>query len=409
MTPGSNPHALPPVYIDANPLSDRHLTGIGRYTARLALALQPIRPVRFFMGERVIEPPTGLSWEQDQDLGAWARRLMTGTKAPIGQPPAGSVGIWPLLRPIERRFDHEVSIIHDLTPLLLPHTHKEGTRAHFQGLCARAIPSSDLAIAVSESTRADAEWLTAIDPARIVVAPSGPSLCVAQHAHPGPVRRLPHVGLVVSTLEPRKNPEFFCDWFHTSAALPDDAELWWVGSIGWITSKRDLRAFEQRPGSNRRIRFLGVVDDAQLCKLYRTASYSAYPSLYEGFGFPVLDSLRHQTPVLAAMNSSIREFESPGLGFFDPMDRATLDAAYLKLEAEAIGWPIPQAPLDAAYSWSNVARTILDRRWGDDRLAAVDPTRPLAQLEGSDRLATPKPAGADLLIDPTRGTEPRTV
>ena len=349
----------PPVYLDANPLSDRHLTGIGRYAARLALALRPHREVRFFVGDRLVHPPARLSWDQDQDLGAWARRLWKGSSGLLGEPPAGSIGVWPLLRPVERRFDHEVSIIHDLTPLLLPHTHKPGTRSHFQGLCARAIPSSDVAVAVSESTRADAEWLTAIDPSRIVVAPSGPSLCVARHAAPRPVARQNHVGLVVSTLEPRKNPEFFCDWFHTSTALPRDAELWWVGSIGWITSRRGLRALEQRPGSQRRIRFLGVVSDAQLCKLYRTAAYSAYPSLYEGFGFPVLDSLRHHTPVLAAQNSSIREFDSPGLFFFDPTNAASLDTAYERLEAEAIGWPIPQAPLAAAYSWDNVARTLL--------------------------------------------------
>ncbi len=349
-----------PVYIDANPLSDRHLTGIGRYAARLALAMGSLREVRFFVGDRVIEPPSDLGWEQDQDLGAWARRLWRGGKAPIGRPPSGSIGIWPLLRPVERRFDHEVSILHDLTPLLLPQTHKAGTRSHFQGMCAKAIAGSDVALAVSDSTKADAEWLVNIDPARIVVAHSGPSLCVARHIHQGPVQRQPNVGLVVSTLEPRKNPEFFCDWFHTSSALPNDAELWWVGSIGWITSKRDLRAFERRPGSRRRIKFLGVVDDARLCRLYRTAAYSAYPSLYEGFGFPVLDSLRHHTPVLAAQNSSIREFDSPGLFFFDPLDKPSLDQAYQRCRAEAIGRAIPQAPLEENYSWRNVARTILN-------------------------------------------------
>ena len=360
MPPAAGIEPGAPVYLDANPLSDRHLTGIGRYAARLALAMRSIREVRFFVGDRVIEPPTDLSWDQDQDLGAWARRLWGGRKSPIGPPPRGSVGIWPLLRPVERRFDHEVSILHDLTPLLLPHTHQAGTRSHFRGLCAEAIASTDVGVAVSESTRADAEWLVNLDPTRLVVAPSGPSLCVDRHLSPRPSERRTDVGLVVSTLEPRKNPEFFCDWFHTSNALPSDAELWWVGSIGWITSRRDLRAFEGRAGSRRRIRFLGVVSDAQLCRLYQTATYSAYPSLYEGFGFPVLDSLRHNTPVLAAQNSSIREFASPGLFFFDPLDKATLDEAYEKCQGEAMGWPVPRAALDRNYSWHNVARTILD-------------------------------------------------
>jgi glycosyltransferase involved in cell wall biosynthesis len=349
----------PPVYIDGYPLSDPHLTGIGRYAARLALAMASLRAVRFFMGDRVVTPPVDLDWSQDQDLASWARTLMRGEKSPLGRPPAGSIGVYPLLRPVERAFDREVSIIHDMTPLILPQTHKEVTRSHFKGFSSLTIESSDVALAVSHSTAADASWLTAIDPSRIVTAHSGPSLCVGRHAHGRAVERRPEVGLIVSTLEPRKNPEFLFNWFHASEALPAKAELWWVGSIGWLTSKRDLKQFERRAGSSRRIRFLGVVSDSALCKLYRTAGWSIYPSLYEGFGFPVLDALRHGTPVLSSMNSSIREFESPGLHLFDPCDARTVDEAWRALQDEG-SVAIPREPLDRLYSWDNVARVLLD-------------------------------------------------
>src|SRR3954464_1041877 len=99
------PAQVPPVYFDAYPLSDPHLTGIGRYTARLALAMAAFRPVRFFLKDRVVTPPGGLDWSQDQDLAAWARSLMRGEKSALGSPPAGSIGVYPLLRPIERAFD----------------------------------------------------------------------------------------------------------------------------------------------------------------------------------------------------------------------------------------------------------------------------------------------------------------
>jgi glycosyltransferase involved in cell wall biosynthesis len=349
----------PPVYFDANPLSDLHLTGIGRYEARLALAMAARRPVRFFKQDQLIEPPADLSWSQDQDLGEWARTLMTGEKVHFGTPPSGSIGIWPLLRPIERTFDREVTILHDLTPLILPHTHKEVTRSHFQGLCAKAITSSDIALAVSHSTASDASWLAEIDPSRIVVAHSGPSLCVGKHADPEPVTRQPDVGLIVSTLEPRKNGQFLFEWFYSSPALPPDAELWWVGPDGWLNSKEKLEQYERQAGSDRRVRFLGVVSDAELCKLYRTVGWSIYPSLYEGFGFPVLDSLRHGTPVLTSYNSSIREFDSKGLYFFDPYDASTVDDAWKRWKAEA-PVEISREPLERQYSWDNVARTILE-------------------------------------------------
>jgi len=111
--------------------------------------------------------------------------------------------------------------------------------------------------------------------------------------------------------------------------------------------------------SGKRIRFLGVVSDSDLCKLYQTAGWSIYPSLYEGFGFPVLDALRHGTPVLASCNSSIREFESAGLHLFDPCDASTVDDAWRSLQAEG-PIAIPREPLDRLYSWENVARTLLE-------------------------------------------------
>ena len=79
--PGFEPG--PPVYFDANPLSDRHLTGIGRYAARLALAMAARRPVRFFSQDKIVEPPADLDWSQDQDLGDWARRQMSGREGSL--------------------------------------------------------------------------------------------------------------------------------------------------------------------------------------------------------------------------------------------------------------------------------------------------------------------------------------
>ena len=364
------------VFVDAGPFSYSRLTGLSRYTAQLTLAMGAQVPIRFFCDGHELHPPARLSWSQDQDLARWSRRVWRSRRTPLGSIPADAIGLYCTLRPLERIFPFEVSVLHDFSPCTVPATHLEQTRRMFGGFFARALQRSDLAIAVSESTKADAAWLSPMDPDRIVVAPSGPSLCVGQHGHARPVERRSNVGLVVSTLEPRKNARFLFDWFLHSEAVSDESELWWVGPMGWLSSRRELKKLQQ-PGGRRRIRFLGVVSDAQLCKLYRTAAYSAYPSLYEGFGFPVLDSLRHHTPVLAAQNSSIREFDSPGLFFFDPTNAATLDTAYERLEAEAIGRDVPQAPLDAAYSWSNVARTLLGehQRWLDRGVDKLESTK----------------------------------
>ena len=184
----------------------------------------------------------------------------------------------------------------------------------------------------------------------------GPSLCVEGHLDKTVVKRLPHVGLVVSTLEPRKNAYFLLDWFRETETLEEGAELWWVGPLGWLTSRRKLRRYQGLKG--RKIRFLGVVSDAALCRLYRQAGWSAYPSLYEGFGFPVLDALRHGIPVVASYHSALREFEHPGVHFFDPYDRSTLDRAFrsLRLAQEPL---ITLSALESIYNWNNVANAIL--------------------------------------------------
>ena len=346
------------VFVDAGPFSYDRLTGLSRYTARLTLALASRVPIRFFCESEGMEllAPSDLDWSRDQDLARWSRRIWRSPRTPLTAAPANAIGLYCTLRPLNHHFPFEVSVLHDFSPYTVPHTHLDSTRAMFGGFFSRALPVSDIAIAVSHSTKADAAWLSPMDPDRVIVAHSGPSLCVGEHGHARKVRRRPNVGMVVSTLEPRKNAQFLFDWFLNSKALPDDSQLLWVGPMGWLTSRKEMKAFRK---AGRRIRFAGVVSDAKLCQLYQTAGWSIYPSLYEGFGFPVLDSLRHGTPVLASANSSIREFESPGLHLFDPCDASTVDDAWRALKAEG-PVEIPRGPLDRLYSWDNVAATLLE-------------------------------------------------
>ena len=106
------------------------------------------------------------------------------------------------------------------------------------------------------------------------------------------------------------------------------------------------------------MRFLGMVPDRTLCELYRQATFSIYPSLYEGFGFPVLDALRHQTPVVCSFNSSLQEFAGPGVYYFDACDPRSLDAACREL-LDTPPAPVRRADLARRFSWDALADTIL--------------------------------------------------
>jgi glycosyltransferase involved in cell wall biosynthesis len=184
-------------------------------------------------------------------------------------------------------------------------------------------------------------------------------MCVHRHASNKSVERRQDKFLVVSALEPRKNPELLIEWFQRTSQLDGNAELWWVGPKAWWTSQRFLRRYSARRGNGTRtVKLLGMVSEAELCDLYRQAEAVIYPSSYEGFGFPVLDSLMHATPVLASFNSSLTEFEMPGVYYFDPFDPASLDDALTNLRSSP-RICINRDRLREQFSWDQLATTVI--------------------------------------------------
>jgi len=354
---------LAPLYVDAAPLLSPPLTGIGRLTARLVEALSRQRPVRLFTrlgrgdpfagSEIAIDAPLP---DADGDVAAWTAALLRRPRRPCDPAAARHACAYTFTRPPARHFAREVSLLYDFTPLLLPWSHEEATRRLFGGVIASTLRLSDKVVAISHATKHDAGWLSDVRPDDVVVAYPGPSLCAGRHVGgEGPATVPPYL-LVVATREPRKNVAFVHDWFLRSALIEPDTELWWVGPRGWLWQVPDTAPGRGRD-RRRRLRFLGGVSDAQLCALYRRAACVLYPSLYEGFGFPVLDALRHGTPVLASFHSALQEFAHPALFHFDACDPATLDDAYAALGA-ARPLAVDGAELDTAHSWTRFAATV---------------------------------------------------
>jgi glycosyltransferase involved in cell wall biosynthesis len=372
---GHGVDAVEPLYVEVSTLLAPRLTGIGRFVARLVEALARQRPLRLVntIEDRLAREmdlsaalPAGLEVAvtpaelppADGDVGRWARRLLGRPRwrhnAELARRCSGLFTVW---RPAARHFRHESCIFYDFTPLLLPWAHAKETLASFGQFFGKTAGLCDKAVAISQSTRADAAWLAAIPEQDVVVGYPGPSLCVRRHASEVPAARRENVILVVSTLEPRKNGRFLLNWFLNTRVVPPGTELWWAGPPGWL-SRVETRSPRRGPG-NRRVRFLGMVPDGRLCELYRQAALTIYPSLYEGFGFPVLDSLRHGTPVLCSCNSSLQEFAGPGVFYFDPADPATLDEAYQELR-QAGPAAVDRPELASRFSWDRLAETVLE-------------------------------------------------
>jgi glycosyltransferase involved in cell wall biosynthesis len=149
--------------------------------------------------------------------------------------------------------------------------------------------------------------------------------------------------LAVGTLEPRKNLRRIA-----AAARSVGVELRVVGARGW--------GGVNTPG------WLGEVSDEELAALYRGARSLAFPSLYEGFGIPVLEAMASGTPVVTARGGATEEVAAGAAVLVDPLDVASIAAGLEEAAArrdELRGLGLERA---RAYTWDGVGDAV-ERVW----------------------------------------------
>ncbi|HKG91391.1 MAG TPA: glycosyltransferase family 1 protein [Gemmatimonadaceae bacterium] len=208
-----------------------------------------------------------------------------------------------------------VASVLDLTTRLFPRYHTVGTRLRGMRKLRWAQRHADRMITISEATKRDLVQMCGADPERIDVTP----LARGWTAVPAPdelrglagalrerlgIRDAPLV-LTVGTLEPRKNHARLVHAFEGMGERFAGAHLVLAGQRGWKTGGLDevLAASPARE----RIHVLGRVSPDELSALYSTATVFAYPSLYEGFGLPLLEAMAAGAPVITSNVSSLPE------------------------------------------------------------------------------------------------------
>ncbi len=126
--------------------------------------------------------------------------------------------------------------------------------------------------------------------------------------------------LSVGTLQPRKN---FSRLIEAMAHISDpDIELLIVGKKGWLYD--EILGAPKKFGVENRVRFLDFVPDEALPSLYTHAKCFVLPSLYEGFGLPVLEAMAHGTPVVVSSGSSLPEIAGDAGIYVDPSDVSSI-------------------------------------------------------------------------------------
>lgn len=231
-----------------------------------------------------------------------------------------------------------VATVHDLIYRIHPEAHFGVISMGMRVLVPLSVKRATRVIAVSQSTGDDLRNLMHVDPARIDVVPNGvgtpPEIAPLAEAE---LRARHGLGerpfvLCTSAKRPHKNLMRLLD---ALASIPADRRPAAV-LTGYPTEHEvELVMRAGALGIADDVRILGWVDQAELEGLYAAATCLVFPSLYEGFGLPVLEAMARGVPVACSDRSSLPEVAGDAALLFDPEDPAAIAAAIERLVSDA--------------------------------------------------------------------------
>ena len=267
------------------------------------------------------------------------------------------------LAPIATQVPYVVSI-HDMSLTILPGSHTLKKRLLTSALVPTVARRARLVLTPSESSRRDVIALLGIDSGRVRVVPYAPACATkpvqdAQHLARAYKVRPPYF-LYVGTLEPRKNLLRSLRAFSAVSSSFPDHRFVIVGQKGWKYAAILREA--SRGILEGRVLVLGYVPETDLPALYTHATAFVYPSLYEGFGLPVLEAMACGTPVLTSDTSSLAEVASDAALLVDPEDEAAIAEGLRRLAAEErLRRELARRGMAraATFSWERTARETL--------------------------------------------------
>ena len=257
-----------------------------------------------------------------------------------------------------------VLTVHDLIALRRPELFSRTIALQLRLAARIHLRRADRILTGSQHTRSELVELGGIDPGRVVVTPYGVEGRFRPVGRDGSwlaerfgVRS--RYVLCVGTLEPRKNLVGALRAFGRLAGSVDDCVLVVAGGRGWRNEAFE-RELARQPG---RVVLTGFVSDEELVRLYSGAELFLFPSLSEGFGFPVLEAMACGAPVVSSDRTSLPELvEGAGL-LADPEDEAALAGACERVLGEpALAAELRERGFEraAAYSWEACAEATMN-------------------------------------------------
>ncbi len=222
-----------------------------------------------------------------------------------------------------------VVTVHDLAWTSHPGILQTTRRIYYDLLVPRTLARADAIVTNSESTAEEVRGFAPRCAHRVSVTPFGtPSWVWEQardEAQDAGESGIPYF-LFVGTLEPRKNLErllaamegFWADCEAAGRDADTVPRLWLAGAKGWNDNR--LQAMIERLQARGRVETLSYCPPERLWALYRGSRGLVFPSLQEGFGFPILEAMAAGCPVLTSGRGAMREVAGPHAVFVDPED-----------------------------------------------------------------------------------------
>lgn len=360
-------------------------SGIGRYTTALYRALSELEDLTLvpFCNGRSTSP--SLHPADEVVNPRWPARLLNASWQRFDWPPieryTGPLDVFhtsdwshPPLQQAAR-----VTTVHDLGPVLHPEWYDPEVARHHNRHNRMTASRADRIIAISDYTRRTFVERYPEAEERVVVVPHGVDPLFAPASEPAISRALqrhavarPFV-LYVGTRERRKNLGGLVDVFVRVADQLSDIQLVVVGARPWVEGKfvhgsnawsgRDIEEKIDQAGLGSRVSILGAVPLADLIALYSGAEAFVFPTLFEGFGLPVLEAMACGCPVVAATNTALPEVVGPAGLLASPGDLDAFAGAVCAAveDSEVRSDLVARGQARAAeFTWSRTARMTAD-------------------------------------------------
>ena len=359
-TPSRNPLLREIAFFDEKRAIKRSLTDILNCIADPVRYYLPVRPHAVELSGAVVTRQFGdtLGVHDDifvaRNLFANAQRHFSRTKAfvDLAFDPRPDIFHCTYQLPLRSKSACNVYTIHDLVPLRLPFTTLDNKRQMFR-LLKKIAAQADHIVTVSENTKRDIIEFLAVDEKRITNTYQAVSFpkedierseaVIAEQLGGSFGLELHEYLLFFGALEPKKNVGRLIEAYLASGV---DVPLVLVAAEGWHNEKEatlleELRDNEPRAiGLNRMrlkrgVRRFRYVRPSTLITLIRGARAVVFPSLYEGFGLPVLEAMILGTPVVTSRESSLPEIAGDAALLVDPYDAGDIARAMTKIVNDA--------------------------------------------------------------------------